>query len=641
METKQANQTVNTREINFPNGNRAHAVIVPLSSNATDVLRMLGIQQPRSLILVIGGAASIDRLDEGKKSLLAQLFSRGIARVAAGKDALIIDGGTHSGVMAMMGKGVADQGRQSVLLGIAPAGKVTYPGGTAEGSIENGAPLDPNHSHFVLVDTSDWGGETEMMFELAKALLHNDLTSLSSKKVGATIQKETKGASSKTPVVVILTGGESITKNELLHSVRLGWPIIAIAGNGGLADKITDLLINEQSSLIPDPDLAEIIADGNILIFKEAETIEALKQIIVRQLGEDTILKMAWERFAVYDENAKRHQKSFNWLQKVILGLGVFTTGLVLTQTFLKSYFSTQTSIHFLGLNFIFAWVGPTSHYTILILSILISVLIAGTNRFNQGSKWVLLRGSAEAIKRAIYRYRTRPANNNNKKSTSRTGLDKEANIQQSNQEETEQTTREAELARQIEFHSRQLMQTNVNVSALRPYKGHIPPKYAAAEPDDGFSFLTPDQYIALRLDDQLGYYNKKTVKLERQFKFLQWAILIVGGVGTFLAAIHLELWVALTTSLATAFTTYFGYQQVENTLIQYNQAATNLSNIKSWWMSLSPEEQANQKNIGLLVDNTEKVLESELSGWVQHMQDALAELSVKQAEHREKGKKN
>ena len=120
----------------------------------------------------------------------------------------------------------------------------------------------------------------------------------------------------------------------------------------------------------------------------------------------------------------------------------------------------------------------------------------------------------------------------------------------------------------------------------------------------------------------------------------MQWAILIVGGVGTFLAAINKEIWVALTTSLATAFTSYFGYQQVENSFIQYNQAATNLGNIKSWWVSLEAEEQANQKNVDLLVEHTEKTLESELTGWVQHMQDALAELSAKQAEQEEKRKK-
>jgi len=91
-------------------------------------------------------------------------------------------------------------------------------------------------------------------------------------------------------------------------------------------------------------------------------------------------------------------------------------------------------------------------------------------------------------------------------------------------------------------------------------------------------------------------------------------------------------LWVALTTALVAAFTTYLQYRQVEGTLIQYNQAATNLVNVQTWWLALSGEEQAKQENVELLVDHTEKILESELTGWVQQMQDALAALRDQQS---------
>jgi dipeptidase len=88
-----------------------------------------------------------------------------------------------------------------------------------------------------------------------------------------------------------------------------------------------------------------------------------------------------------------------------------------------------------------------------------------------------------------------------------------------------------------------------------------------------------------------------------------------------------LELWVALATGLVAAFTTFLGYQQVENTLMKYNQAATNLANVRAWWTALSTEEKADQKNIDSLVGHTEEILASELTGWVQQMQDALAKL--------------
>ncbi len=72
-----------------------------------------------------GGSAD---LEAALKPHLFQLFSRGIARVAVDSGALIIDGGTQAGVMEIIGQGVAERGRKSPLLGIAPAGKVTYPG---------------------------------------------------------------------------------------------------------------------------------------------------------------------------------------------------------------------------------------------------------------------------------------------------------------------------------------------------------------------------------------------------------------------------------------------------------------------------------------------------------------------------------
>jgi hypothetical protein len=101
----------------------------------------------------------------------------------------------------------------------------------------------------------------------------------------------------------------------------------------------------------------------------------------------------------------------------------------------------------------------------------------------------------------------------------------------------------------------------------------------------------------------------------------------IVGGAGSYLAAIGMQGWVALTTSIVAAFGTYLGYRQTESTLTKYNQAATDLANVKAWWNALSAEEQAQQVNINSLVEHTEQVLQSELDGWIQQMQNALADL--------------
>jgi hypothetical protein len=171
------------------------------------LIESLGISPLKNLILLIGGA---EKLDE-QPSRLTQLFSRGIARAAADAEAFIIDGGTQAGVMQIMGQSIADRGRKSSLLGVAPAGKVTYPGGPPVAGNDS-APLDPNHSHFVLVDGKEWGSETEMLFELAAAF--------------------------NVPVLAILVNGGAIAKDELLQSVRPNWPVIVIEGSGRLADEV-------------------------------------------------------------------------------------------------------------------------------------------------------------------------------------------------------------------------------------------------------------------------------------------------------------------------------------------------------------------------------------------------------------------
>ena len=143
----------------------------------------------------------------------------------------------------------------------------------------------------------------------------------------------------------------------------------------------------------------------------------------------------------------------------------------------------------------------------------------------------------------------------------------------------------------------------------------------------NGLISLTPNRYITIRLGDQLSYYRYKTNKLKKELRLWQWLIYIFGGVGTLLAALGWELWIALTTALVGAFMTVLQYKQIENSLIQYNQTATYLANVKLWWTALPDEDKDKSENKIKLVENTEKILEKELTGWIQTMEDALSEL--------------
>ncbi len=257
MDTRPASQAMQKREIHFPNGNRAQAIFLPAGAHVTgDLLLTLGIQQPNAVIIITGGASEMDKQAYPD---LARLFTHGIAQVAASTKALIIDGGTQVGVMAIMGQAVAGQRRRSTLLGVAPAWSVTYPGKATGMDDNKGVPLDPDHSHFVLVETAEWGSETETMYELAQAL------------------------SRDCPSLAVLINGGSIAKNEVLYNVRQQRPIIVIEGAGRLADEIARLW-REKPSSIPDPQLAEVILHGNVHVFPLTGPATELVQLTKRLL---------------------------------------------------------------------------------------------------------------------------------------------------------------------------------------------------------------------------------------------------------------------------------------------------------------------------------------------------------------------
>lgn len=565
----------------FENDNEAVAVFPRAKAKAEEVVTALGLKPHKAVIMILGGAAGID---EGVAQRLSQLFGRGVARAAADADAVIIDGGTQSGVMAMIGEGVAGRGYKSQLIGVAPAGMVTYPGGPAAA----GTPLEPNHSHFVLVDGNTWGSETSTMFNLAKALIGN------------------------APGVAVLAGGGPVSKDEVLRAVRQELPLIVVDGSGGLASDVAKAW-KQRETLPDDPVMAEIIADGEIHVHLLSNSVKGIERLIVRELGGDNVLMQAWEVFADYDLNANIQQKRFSNLQLAILLVGVAGTALAISQqvfgpkdadgNLLPAPLPDRPFEHLRPLG----WWGL--HQVLIIIPILLTVLVMAASRFKQGNKWLLLRAGAESIKREIYRYRARASYY---------------------EEDPEQISPEQQLTKKIEDITRRTMRTEVNTSALVPYNkgdGFPPYMYAAKGGDDGFSYLTPDRYVEVRLGDQLNYYKKTALKLERKLKALYWLTFIIGGVGTYLAATSRQVWIALTTAVVTALGTYLGYRQTESSLTKYNQTRTNLENVKAWWIGLSAEEQSMQQNINSLVKHTEQVLESELDGWVQQMQNALAEL--------------
>ena len=240
--------------VTFENGNRAVVITAPRDASAQAILDALEITSPRAVILLFGGAAG---LDDSRKDHLATLFADGVTPVAAELGALIIDGGTQSGVMAMMGEAVARSPGTFQLLGIAPKGKITHPEIAGASAVSDGAPLEPNHSHFVLVESAEWGGETGKMLEIARAF--------------------------KAPIVAILVNGGAIAADEALRSVRNGWQLLVVEGSGRFADELSAAVRDGQSA--KSVEVSEIARSGRVALFHVDEPAMTLKHELHRLLS--------------------------------------------------------------------------------------------------------------------------------------------------------------------------------------------------------------------------------------------------------------------------------------------------------------------------------------------------------------------
>ena len=317
------------------------------------------------------------------------------------------------------------------------------------------------------------------------------------------------------------------------------------------------------------------------------------------------ILADAWLRYAKYDKNANIAQKRFLRQRSWILVLGVAATIFAVSYSVAETHIQTQPPLVFGIAN------KDLLHFPVLVVPILLGVLVAVSVKFNMGVNWVMLRSSAEAIKKEIYRYRMQVGEYN----------PNPAKL-------TPAESRDIRLALALKVVSKRLMQTPVNQTDLLPaYEDDLPPKKGTAEGDDGFSDLTAEQYLAWRVDDQFNYYQKKAARLGKNLRRFQLIIFLLSAIGTLLAGLGFDVWIAVSGALAAAAAAYLEFLRVEPTVIAFNISAADLYDIRVWWHALSPEARTQRVNIETLVASAEAVLQTENAGWLQEMREALAEI--------------
>jgi len=546
---------------------------------AADLVRALGLSAGSPVILVIGGAGG---LDDAMIPPLVRLFERGLLRAASAAEATILDGGTDSGVIRAVGQAKAATGLSAHLVGVAPALKVTYP--SDDRPTKGTTDLEPNHDGVILARAADYGGETPLLFEVLDVLMASQ------------------------PAVAVVANGGDVTLAELILAAKRRIPIVAISGSGGKADELLSAAADESA----EGPLADVAAAVDISAISLDADPSDLQRRLTRILGGDVVLADAWAVQRLISDAAKRQQKTFYRVQVLVLGLGLLLTFLVVVEAVQDNYALLATAP---------AWFSTALYATIILLPIIVAALTAATGRWRPGSRWILLRGGSETIKRDIYRYRTRSGIYSDK--------------------ETKKKSAELKLSEAVGSARGGLMRTDVSQldldpgSVSKPRRWRLPRlRKPAWKPsgDNKMTRLSAEGYVRYRIADQIAYYTRRAGEVQRRGGRVRAIAIAIAGVGSFLAAVGLQIWVAVTTAFVGLLLTIIETRQLETSAAFFNQAAADLDSLRGWWNALPDSEQESQETIDRLVDRAERIMRAEHSGWVQDMQDAITEDRLQEA---------
>lgn len=204
------------------------------------------------VLVVVGGASG---LTGDAEKLVRTTVHEVVLPVAIGHGATIVDGGTDSGVMRILGAAHRAADARSPLVGVAVRRLVRFPdqdsaapsdnsalagrgamrlpgdavvaGPAGVDLAEDAAPAEPNHTHLVLVAGQRWGDESPWLSAVAERL------------------------SCSYPAVTLVLNGGAITLCDVALSVSAGRPVAAVAGTGRSADLLAAASATPHDDLTP------------------------------------------------------------------------------------------------------------------------------------------------------------------------------------------------------------------------------------------------------------------------------------------------------------------------------------------------------------------------------------------------------
>ena len=197
--------------------NNEQSVRVDDVGDLAQALDRLGVRRDRPVLVLVGGAGGMtpEHMDLFRgllADLLPMLLDRGVA---------VVDGGTDSGVMKVMG-------------GL--KGDLTLVGVAAEGALGDVA-LEPNHIH-VLVPGDQWGDESPWIAEVASVI------------------------AGPRPSATLLVNGGEIAYADVTESIERQRTVVVLSGTGRTADAIAAASGDRAVSVASSPFTQVVSAAG-------------------------------------------------------------------------------------------------------------------------------------------------------------------------------------------------------------------------------------------------------------------------------------------------------------------------------------------------------------------------------------------
>jgi hypothetical protein len=523
------------------------------------------------------------------ESRLKMVFSRGIAIAAMSKCAVVITAGVDKGPIGYMGRANADRNHQFPMLGVVPEGSVTW-NGDLRPATDMRSRLQPDHTHLVMLECNSFDDATAYRFKVAEHI----------------IRPVPGQRDHKLPAVAICVSGDESDLEQVLQSVRKGWPVVIMKGSGGIADALAWAGNPEnRGTFVPNPAIMEIVRDGTIETVDISTADGKVTSAMLERLFDTIVVEhksqkknidakarapprshncqLMWDQILLYKHNATRMAARAGWLQSAILWLNVLLTALVVVKMFSQSAKAPdemRSSDTMLGV----------FNLAVVLLPIFISVFIAVVNYFQFNLKADILHAAADYMTSQVYSYRGGGGN---------------------------AAKNEQQLGVVLGHMTEAVVSTQVGSMSLVECSGDgetaVRNALGMHENDDAISTLSPEQYIRYRLGLQLAAVGGSTGVLGAENMRLRFLIFLMGGTATVLAVFKYTIFIALTTALTTTFAAIIETNNYVPRIVARNRCCQDLSSLKAWWHSLTPIEQANPVKCSELVRRVENAIMAEV----------------------------